>query len=175
MFRLMNSGHKHMLGAVPVPSRFGDPEMRYAILYASETVRCGFCEALIRNRFTRRKHRELPSSDVESMLVVSLCSIEQLTLVDLRGDGATRIAAPAAVVHDSNHTAGRALSAATYISVPEADGIMFQSRFTGDAYIAIFDRAICKLTLLEVMPLIEHSDFLHALTDYDITLTTSPD
>ena len=109
------------------------------------------------------------------MLVVSLCSIEQLTLVYLRGDGATRISAPAAVVHDSNHTAGRTLSAATYTNLPEADGILFQSRFTGDACIAVFDRAINKLAVLEVMPLIEHSDFLRALTDYDITLTTSPD
>ena len=36
-----------------------------------------------------------------------------LSLVDLRGDGPIRIAAPTAVAHDANHAAGRSLSAAT--------------------------------------------------------------
>ena len=40
--------------------------------------------------------------------------------------------------------------------------------------IAIFDRAICKLDVLEIAPLIENADFLSALEDYDIQLTTPP-
>lgn len=96
----------------------------------------------MRNRFTRRKRRELPRSDVEARLVVELRSTEALFLIDLRKDGPIRIAAPPAVAHDSNHAAGRALSAATYANVPEADGFLFQSRFTGHQCVAVFDRAI---------------------------------
>ena len=93
----------------------------------------------------------------------------------MSGDGPIRIAAPAAVAHDSNHTASRALTAATNAGVPEADGFLFQSRFTGNLCTAIFDRAIKKLVSLDVTPLIEHADFLEAIDDYEITLTTPPE
>ena len=173
MYRLIHRKHgDRPLGAVPVPSRFGDPAGRYAVLYAAETVQCAFWEAIGRNRFTRRKRRELPRSDVEARRVVSLQSIETLALVDLRGDGPIRIAAPTAVAHDSNHTAGRALSAATRAGVPEADGFLYLSRFTGHLCMALFDKAVRKLEALEVTPLVVHADFLQALVDYEITLTT---
>lgn len=175
MFRVIHRRHRgRPLGAAPAPSRFSDPDGNYAVLYASEAVRCGFWEALARNRFTRRKRRELPRSDVEARLVVSFRSTEALAFVDLRGDGPIRIAAPTAVAHDSNHAAGRALSAATYAGVPEAAGFVFQSRFTGHLCAAFFDRAIDKLEVLEVTPLIEHGDFLDSLDDYEIILSEPP-
>ena len=117
----------------------------------------------------------MPRSDVESRLVVEIHSTEPLNFVDLRGDGPIRIAAPTAVAHDANHTAGRSLSAATYAEVPEADGFLYQSRFTGHVCAGVFDRAFGKLEVLGLVPLVEHVDFLRALTDYDITLTTPPD
>ncbi len=175
MFRLIHWKHAHFpLSAIPAPSRFSDPEGKYAVLYAAESVRCSFWEALGRNRFTRRKRRELPRADVEARLVVSLRSTEAVSLVDLRGDGPIRIAAPTAVAHDSNHAAGRALSAATSASVLEADGFIFQSRFTGHNCAAVFDRAIRKLESLDVTPLIRQADFLDALDDCGITLLESP-
>ena len=171
MFRVIHQKHRHHpLGAGPTPSRFSDPAGAYAVLYASEAVRCSFWEALARNRFARRNRREMPRADVAARLVVALCSTDNLALVDLRGDGPIRIAAPAAVTHDSNHVAGRALSAATYVSVPEADGFLFHSRFTGHVCVAVFDRAVGKLKSLSVSRLIEHADFLDALDDYEITL-----
>ena len=171
MYRLVHRDYCHdPLGAVPTKSRFGDPAGRYAVLYAAETVRCGFWETLGRNRFARSKRRMLPYSEVAAMLVVSINSTEPLSLVDLRGDGAIRLSASPAVVHDSNHTAGRALSAATYADVPEASGFLFQSRFSEHACVAIFDRAFDKLSVLETMPLHSHEDFLRALIDYAITL-----
>lgn len=144
------------------------------MFYAAEAVRCAFWEALARNRFTRRKRRELPRADVEARLVVSLRSTKALQLVDLRGDGPIRIAAPTAVAHDANHAAGRALSAATHAGVPDADGFLFQSRFTGHLCMAVFDRAIKELETISLAPLIEHADFLEALEDYEITLLNAP-
>ena len=112
--RLIHFSHRaRPLDAVPTPSRFSDPAGQYAVLYVSESVRCGFWEALARNRFTRHRRRQMPRSDVESRLVVEIRSIEPLDLVDLREDGPIRIAAPTAVAHDANHAAGRSLSAAT--------------------------------------------------------------
>ena len=105
---------------------------------------------------------------------MSIRSTEKLTLVDLRGDGPIRIAAPTAVTHDANHAAGRALSSATYATVPEADGFLFRSRFTGHVCAAIFDRAIPKLAVVDVSLLIDNADFVSALTDYEIALLTPP-
>ena len=90
----------------------------------------------------------------------------------LRSGPHLRIAAPTAVAHDSNHTAGRALSTATRAGVPEADGFLYLSRFTGHLCLALFDKAVRKLEALEVTPLVVHTDFLQALVDYEITLTT---
>ncbi len=162
------------LGAAPAPSRFSDPRERYAVLYASDAVRCAFWETLGRNRFARRQRRELPRSEVEARLVVSIGSTGPLGLIDLRGDGPVRIGAPSAVAHDGNHAAGRALSAAVHAEVPEADGFVFASRFTGDSCVAVFDRAFGKLRALGVDDLIRHVEFLDALDDYDIVLTEPP-
>jgi hypothetical protein len=172
MFRVIRRDHERApLGAVAASSRFSDPGRVYSVLYASEAVRCSFWEAVVRNRFARRKRRELPRSDVEARLVVDLRSTEALFLVDLRKDGPIRIAAPPAVAHDSNHAAGRALSAATHANVPEADGFLFQSRFTGHRCVAVFDRATGKLRAVRITPLVRHADFLDALDEYEVTLT----
>ena len=144
------------------------------MLYASEAVRCAFWEALARNRFARRRRRELPRSEVEARLVASIGSTEPLALIDLRGDGAVRIGAPSAVAHDGNHAAGRALSAAAHSGVPEADGFLFQSRFTGDTCVAVFDRAFGRLRMLGIDELVHHAEFLDALDDYGIALSEPP-
>ena len=162
------------LRAVPAPSRFSDPEGGYAVLYASEAVRCAFWETLGRNRFARRRPRELPRTEVEARLVVSIRSSGPLALIDLRGDGPIRIGAPSAAAHDGNHAAGRALSAAVHATVPEAEGFVFASRFTGHACVAVFGRAFGKLTALGIADLAGHADFLDALDDYGITLTEAP-
>lgn len=57
---------------------------------------------------------------------------------------------------------------------PEADGFLFQSRFTGHLCIAVFDRAIGKLEAISLAPLIEHDDFLEALEDCEIALFSAP-
>lgn len=173
VYRLIRKKHRRRpLGVVPAPSRFSDPKGQYAVLYAAESVRCSFWEALGRNRFTRKKQRELPRFEVEDRLIATLRSTEPLALLDLRADGPVRIGAPTGVAHDANHAAARALSAATHAGVPAADGFVYHSRFTGDACVAVFSRALGKLDAVAVEPLIRSADFLDALDDYDITLTT---
>lgn len=173
MCRVIHQRHRHEpLGVVPTPSRFGDPEGNSAVLYAANAVLCCCWEAVVRNRLTRRQRRQVSRVDVASKLVVTLESREDLVLVDLREDGPVRIGAPTAVAHGSNHAAGRSLSAAAHALVPESDGFLFHSRFTGHLCSAIVGRAIRKLNVLIVSALIEHADFLDALDYYDITLTS---
>ena len=175
VFRVMHRHYRSTpLAASPAPSRFSDPRGSFAVLYASETVRCAFWETLGRNRFARRRRREIPRTEVEARLVVSICCIAPLALIDLRGDGPVRIGAPSAVAHDGNHAAGRALSAAVHAGVPEADGFLFASRFTGDSCVAVFERAFERMAMLDIADLVRHIEFLDALDDYGIVLTEPP-
>ena len=172
MFRIINQRHAATpLKAIPAPSRFSDPAGNYVVLYGSETVPCSLWEAVVRNRLTRRQRRVIPRSGITYRLVVSFHSQQNLNLVDLRGDGPIRIGVPPDVVHDSNHLEGRLLSADVHAHLPDADGFLYHSRFTGDLCCAIFDRAFDKLDTLAVRPLTQHADFWNALNDYDITLT----
>ncbi len=175
MFRIVHRTHRTApLLSAPAPSRFSDPKARYAVLYAAETVRCAFWETLGRNRFVRRTRRELPRAEAESALVVSISCDAPLRLVDLRGDGPVRIDAPSAVAHDGNHAAGRALSGVVHGGVPEADGFVFASRFTGDRCIAVFERAGGRLRTDGIVELIRQAEFLETLEDYDIIPTEPP-
>ena len=172
MFRVINQRHAATpLNAIPAPSRFSDPAGDFAVLYGAETVPCSLWEAVVRNSLTRRLPRVIPRPSITSRLVVSFQSQQDLNLVDLRRDGPIRIGAPPDVVHDSNHLEGRSLSADVYAHLPDADGFLYHSRFTGDLCCAIFDRAFDKLDTLAVRPLTQHADFWDALSDYDITLT----
>ena len=175
VFRVIHCAHRDTpLVAVPTPSRFSDPHARYAVLYAAETVRCAFWETLGRNRFARRRRRDLPRADAESALVVSVACDDPLALIDLRGDGPVRIGAPSAVAHDGNHAAGRTLSGTVHGAVPEADGFVFLSRFTGDRCVAVFERSFAKLRAAGIVELVRHAEFLEVLDDYDIVLTGPP-
>ncbi|MCE2432497.1 MAG: RES family NAD+ phosphorylase [Candidatus Latescibacteria bacterium] len=172
MFRVINQRHAAApLNAIPAPSRFSDPAGNYAVLYGAETVPCCLWEVVVRNRLTRRQRRVIPRSGITYRLVVSFQSQQNLNLVDLRGDGPIRVSVSPDVVHDSNHLEGRSLSADVHAYLPDADGFLYHSRFTGHWCCAIFDRAFDKLDTLAVSPLTQHADFWDALNDYDITLT----
>ena len=154
-------------------SRFSDPLRRYRVLYAAENIACAVWEGLARSRFTRRRQRVLKLDEVERWTVAALCTIEPLALADLRGDGPVRIGAPAAVTHDADHRAGQALSDATYRNVPEADGFVYLSRFTGHTCVAVFDRATAKVGVRDVRGLVDHPKFAEVLSDYEIVLDDS--
>lgn len=175
MYRMIPEHHRGTpLGTGIAPSRFSDPAGKFAVLYAADSVPCAFWESMVRDRFTRMKRRRLSKHEVRTRLVVMLRSTQSVSLVDLRNDGPIRIGAPTAVAHDKNHAAGRALAAAVYGMLPDADGFLYPSRFTGHNCVAIFDRAIRKLQALNVTPLIAHTDFLAALDDYEIVLVEPP-
>ena len=120
-------------------------------------------------RFARRRRRILAFREAEPIVVVTLYTIGPLSLVDLRHDGSMRIGASTAVTHDADHRAGQSLSAATYSNVSEADGFVYQSRFTGHMCMAVFDRAIAKLAVSDMTGLVRHPKFADVLIDYEIT------
>lgn len=173
-YRLIHRRHREdPLGTGSGRSRFGDPHRSYGVLYAAETLRCAIWEGALRDRFARRRQRILRRHQAEKSVVVTVRTIEPLALVDLRDDGPVRIGAPTAVAHDADHRAGQALSAATYRDVPTADGFVYQSRFTADSCVAVFDRATAKLAVRDAEALAQHPKFAEVLSDYEIALDAS--
>ena len=161
-------------GAQPAATRFGDPAQRYSVLYAAETLACALWEAVFRDRFASGAQRRLPRSDIDERVVAVLRSAEPLMLVDLRRDGAVRIGASPSAVRDPRYAEGQGLSQATYNVAPEIDGFLYPSWHTEENCIAVFDRAIPKLTVSDVIPLAEHSGLLPALDDYRVALLRPP-
>ena len=143
------------------------------MLYAAESVKCAFCETVLRNRFADGQPRELPRTDIVDRTVVFIESREALDLVDLRGDAAIRIGIPVEVTSDSDHTKGREFSSSTWQGVREADGFVYRSRFTGESCVAIFDRSINKLSVRDQVSLAKWSELPDMLRDLEISIVES--
>ena len=94
------------VGAGAAYAEFGRAALRAQALGdtlrgASGAVRCAFWETVGRNRFARGRQSELPRSEVEARLVVSLRSTGPLALIDRRDNPYTRTA-----VLPENHGSG---------------------------------------------------------------------
>ena len=170
-YRIVDARHAATpLGCVPAPSRFGDPAGRFAVLYAALSVTCALWEALLRDDFLGGGRVELPVGAIRSRVLVTLGTRVPLRLVDLRGDGTTRLRVPTAVTRDRRHRAGRAFAAALHAHVPEADGVLYDGRFTSDGCVAVFDRALDRLRTHLVVGLARSPEVHDALADHDIVL-----
>ncbi len=93
-----------------------------------------------------------------------------LTLVDLRGDGCTRIGAPTDTVKARDHAAGRAFAKAIHTDHVDVDGIVYASRLTGEDVYAVFDRSTGKLASAETGLLEHHPELPDILKRYGIGL-----
>jgi len=158
------------LAAVPAPSRFSDPNLQYSVLYGATSIDCALWEGVIRDRFDLQPVRELPRVDLECRALVLFNSTRPLLLLDIRGGRARRIFAPTAVTGAARQADGQTLSHSVYTQVPDADGLIYDSRFTSDACIAILDRAFSALHSQAVQPLTQVQDVHEALRTAGITL-----
>lgn len=163
------------LGTAPAASRFCDRTAGFTMLYAAPDFATAFIEVVVRDRFTRAKHREIALPEVTLRSSARLSSApDRLSLLDLRNDGCTRLGAPTDAVNARNHAAGRALARDIHTNHRDVDGILFASRLTaGDVY-AIFDRALPKLSVDAPTPLAQHPDLPAILGRHDIRLIVSP-
>jgi hypothetical protein len=158
------------LGAMPAPSRFSDPHLQYSVLYGATTIDCALWEGVIRDRFDLQPIRKLPRADLECRHLVLFNSTRPLLLLDIRGGRARRIFAPTAVTGAARQADGQTLSHSVYSQVPEADGLIYNSRFTSKGCVAIFDRAFSALHSHAIHPLPRIQEVHEALRTAGITL-----
>ena len=99
------------LETVPADSRFCSRGGGYTVLYASPDFATAFVETVVRYRFTHLRNRKVALREVTQRTCVRVSAQPQteLTLLDLRGDGCTRIGVPIDAVRAINTCLLRAL------------------------------------------------------------------
>ncbi len=138
-------------------SRFCDGRS-YAVLYGAHDFATAFAEVVVRDRLVQRDRRTVPFGDIAARgwAEFTLDGDEPLNMVDLRESGCLVLGAPTDAARARNQSAGRVLSRMLYEQHSHINGICYQSRLTGGDCIAIFDRAVHRLKLLETGQLEHH-------------------
>ncbi|MDD9998010.1 MAG: RES family NAD+ phosphorylase [Rhodospirillaceae bacterium] len=172
-YRIMPARHAaNPLGTVPADSRFCSRTDGYTVLYASPDFATALIETIVRDRFTHRRDRQVALREITDRVWACIATHPQteLTLLDLRGDGCTRIGAPTDTVRARNHAAGRAFAKTIHSAHPDIDGLVYVSRLTDKEVYAVFDRGITKLDHTGTGMLANHPDLPDILERHGIEL-----
>ena len=113
------------LGTAPADSRFCTKADGYTVLYASPDFGTAFIETVVRDRFTRRRRREVAIQEVteRACALIATKSGIMLRLLDLRRDGCALIGAPTDTVNARNHAAGRAFGRVIHADYADIDSL----------------------------------------------------
>ena len=103
---------------------------------------------------------------------ISMQAGAALTLLDLRGDGCTRIGVSTDAVNARNHAAGRAFAKAIHADHVDVDGIVYASRLTGENVYAVFGRSTRRLVAVETGLLENRPELPDILIRYGLSLVT---
>ena len=172
-YRIMPRRHLTSgLGTTPADSRFCRKEDAYTVLYASPDFATAFLETVVRDRFMRRRRREIGLVEVtkRGWARIQTAPETRLLLLDLRRDGCTLLGAPTDVAKAKNHAASRAFGRVVHAEHANVDGLLYASRLTGADVYAVFDRGIGKLEARESGTLPDHPDLPDVLAKYEIGL-----
>ena len=176
--RLYLSRYTDPLGFGKTPSRFSDPRRRiernrFAVLYLGESLKLCFLEAVLRDQRNGAVGDFLLSEhELRARRYAEIGIARELTLVDLRGDAAIRMGVPSDVVHGSQQSLSRWWSVAFHEHPQKPDGIIYPSRLNAETSLAIYDRAIAKLAVTRVTPLIAARGLANILTDLRVALVS---
>ena len=139
------------LGFSFTSSRFSDPRRkpasRFGFYYVGQTFEVAFLETIVRDLRNGNPGTLLLSArDLDDYVHVHVTVRARLDLVDLRGGNAVALGVPTNAVRASSHRLGQRASLAVYQRADQLDGIWYPSRLNGDENLAIYDRAILKLS-----------------------------
>lgn len=159
-------------------SRFSDPEEtlspseRFGIVYFGSSVKVCFAEAILRERAIGSLGAfPIAYAELEAMQCASVEIDEPLLLADMCSDGLLRMRIPTDVARAASHDLGKLWSRALWLHDQQPDGIIYESRLNGETNIALFDRALFKLSVASEKPLLEFRDTLaEIINDFRIEI-----
>lgn len=127
-------------------SRYSSPTDAFRVLYAAIDFPTAFAEAVVRDRFEGKTRRYLYRPHLEQICLTALSSSRELALLDLRGAGAYEFGVDTDASRARDHAVGQAFSQAVHDELIDVDAILFDSRLTTGACVAIYDRAFPALS-----------------------------
>ena len=174
--RIYPSNHVDALGFGKTPSRFSDPRprvpaSRFGVLYLGSSLKVCFVEAVLRDQ--RDGHIGdllLDENELAQRSYATVEVVDPLALVELRKDGPLRMGVPSDVVRGSKQSLARKWSVAFHEHPAQPDGIIYPSRLNGETNLAIYGRAVAKLRVGTVGPLLKQSALGPVLRDLRIGL-----
>jgi hypothetical protein len=132
-------------------SRFSDPRgkmpKRFGVYYVGQTFEVAFLETIVRDlRNGNPGPLVFSAHDLDAYVHVHITVQIRLDLVDLRGGNAVALGVPTDAVGASPNRLGQRASLAVYQRADRLDGILYPSRLNGDENLAIYDRAMPKIS-----------------------------
>jgi hypothetical protein len=174
--RLYFDRYPNPLGFGKTPSRFSDPRRRiprnrFGVLYLGESLKVCFLEALLRDQ-RNGTIGDFPLAERELYVrqYAEIAVARELTLVDLCDDAAIRMGVPSDVARASQQSLARSWSLAFHEHPERPDGIIYPSRLNAETNLAIYGRAISKMTVHSVTPLINAKGLADVLDDLKVAL-----
>lgn len=155
-------------GARPPRYRFDDPLGEYGVCYLGRTQAGAFAETFLRNPPVRLVERVTLENRSLAELAVRL----PLRLVRLTGRGLARLGTTSAVSSTPDCAIPQRWSRALWSHPARPDGLLYRSRHDDAAVcVALFDRAVNRLRLVESVPWLDRPRRLRAMLDrYDVGL-----
>ena len=158
------------IGAGFGSSRFSSPSNAFKVLYAADNFATAFAEAVVRDRFEGKSRRFLYRPHLDQLCVAAVGSNRELVMLDLRGAAAYELGFDTDASRARDHTSGQALSEAVHAKMPDIDAILFDSRLTSGACVAIYERALPSLSAKPSIALMQSALLPAELTRLGVTV-----
>ena len=174
--RIYHSQFTDPLGYGKSGSRFSDPRRRVArnrfgVLYLGRSIKVCFVEAVLRDdRDAVIGELLLDEAELTARRYAEIEIAQPLTLLDLRDDARLRQGVPSDVVGGKAHGLARRWSVAFHDHPTAVDGLLYPSRLNGVENIALYARAVAKLTVRTVYALDAARGIAAVLDTYKIAL-----
>lgn len=154
------------------PSRFSSPSGTFRLLYAAQDFSTALAEAVIRDRFVGRERRYIGYATLTTKSVTLIATTAPLKVLDVRGSAAYTLGIGTNAVRGRAHAPGQAFSEWLH-SETDFDGLLYDSRLTDRACIAVYERALTKIDALPAQPLLAHADLVPELQRMKIIVRKS--
>lgn len=157
-------------------SRFSDPRRRielnrFGVLYLGSSLKVCFLEAVLRDeRDGVVGDFPMDEAELDSRRYARVVTNTELSLIDLTGDGPVRMGVPSDVARSSRQALARRWSIAFHEHPAQVDGVCYPSRLNGEVSLAIYGRAVPKLTVEVVTALRSAPGLARVLNELEIAL-----
>ena len=166
--RIIRMAHAHQpKGLSSGPSRFSSPSGAFRVLYAAQDFSTAFAEAVVRDRFVDRQRRFIGRSTLAGRSVTLISTTAPLKLLDARGAAAYTLGIDTNAVRARAHDPGQAFSEWLHAKT-DFDGLLYDSRLTSRACIAVYERGLPKIDATPAQPLLAHADLVPELQRMNI-------